>query len=354
MTEELQRWSAAISAAADAYDADIYFYSGGIYDAGLGGLISEVAKHKQRNNALLILVTNGGLANVGYQIARLFQKAYGNNFTIFCPSRCKSAGTLVALGASKIIMDQFSELGPLDVQLFKQNEIMSRKSGLLARSSFDALADAAFELYERLMIGITLKSQGNVNFQLASDVSAKMSAKMMSGVYSQINPDIVGSEKRDLEVAKAYGDRLIVCSENASSETVHALVYNYPSHDFIIDDDEARELFINVEFPNDALYEVVGFLGEAAYGEATPTIAVALTRREQEEATDDVNHDGEAEDGTAGSEGSVDDGGGQDRPSNPEASGPGDSGSGGGVAQNENNARPAEVHSIGVLKQHSN
>jgi hypothetical protein len=214
-------------------------------------------------------------------------------------------------------MDQFSELGPLDVQLVKQNEIASRKSGLLARSSFDALADAAFDLYERLMIGITLRSQGNVSFKLASEVSSTMAGQMMSGVFGQINPEVVGSEKRDLEVAREYGERLIAGSSNASSSAVHTLVYGYPSHDFIIDDDEAKDLFKNVELPRDSLYQIVGFLGEAVYNEATPTVAVALTRRENEDEKND--HDDQGAAGTDGAAESLDGGRGSDRPSDPEA-----------------------------------
>jgi membrane-bound ClpP family serine protease len=34
-------------------------------------------------------------------------------FYVCAPSACKSAGTLIALGAHKLIVDPFSDLGPL-------------------------------------------------------------------------------------------------------------------------------------------------------------------------------------------------------------------------------------------------
>lgn len=268
-----------VDAVEEAYNAHVYFYSGIIDDDGFGKLAAQVAKRNDgsRPNALLILTTFGGVANSAFQIARLLQNGY-QKFLLYCPSHCKSAGTLVALGSHVIIMDDFSELGPLDVQLVKQNEIMARKSGLLARSSFEALSESAFELYERLMISITLKSGGNVSFKLASELSAQMAATMMAPVYAQINPEIVGGEKRDLDIAFEYGRRLAECSGNADLETIYALVHNYPAHDFIIDAYEAKDLFERVEYPSDELYEIVSVLSNAAYSPSNPSLVRALVR----------------------------------------------------------------------------
>lgn len=266
---------AAVSAASNEYDADIYVYSGGIEDEGFGKLVQSVSRQKNRDRAILILTTNGGSANVGYQIARFFQKQY-DEFIVCAPSFCKSAGTLIALGANKLIVDSFSDLGPLDVQLFKQNEIGARKSGLLSKSSFEAMGDAAFGLYERLMLGILLSSQGLVSFKLASELGATMASNMLAPVYGQINPDVVGSENRDLNVAMLYGLRLVETGRNASQSSVMRLVHDYPSHDFIIDDDEIRDLFKNVEYPSDTLYEVLGLINELTYAEAEPTVVLGL------------------------------------------------------------------------------
>lgn len=266
----------AIEEAARHYDADIYFYSGSIDDDGYGKLAEQVAQNDgTRSTALLVLVTHGGLANSAYQMARLLQESY-KSFALWCPSRCKSAGTLVALGASRLIMDPFGDLGPLDVQLVKQNEIIARKSGLLAKSSFEALADASFELYERLMIGISLKSRGNVSFKLASELSASMASTMMQPIYAQVNPEVVGSENRDLDIAYQYGSRLAEVGGNATPEQVFQLVHGYPSHDFIIDSREAENLFKSIELPTAALYTIVGAIGDAAYDEADPTIVSNL------------------------------------------------------------------------------
>lgn len=315
--DRLTAWNAAIEAVYAEYDADVYFYSAAIDNSGFGRLSTAVRESKSRKNVLLILVTDGGLANSAFQIARFLQNEYEGDFSIFCPSRCKSAGTLVAIGASDLIMDTFSELGPLDVQLVKQNEIALRKSGLLARSSFDALADSAFELYERLMFGITVKSNGNVSFKLASELSATMASTMMATIYGQINPEIVGSEKRDLEVAFHYGCRLAEKSANATNHAVYRLVHDYPSHDFIIDANEARTLFHRVSYPCESLYMLVKMLGDRVYEEAIPSVVMALTPVDLEGERDEQQPDAESGD-EPGAEASVADSGGADRQGDPE------------------------------------
>lgn len=329
-TDKQQRTEAlvaAIEAASDHYDVDVYFYSGSIDDEGYGKLAEQVAKNDgARKSALLILITHGGLANSAYQMARLLQESY-KSFALFCPSRCKSAGTLIALGASKLIMDHFGDLGPLDVQLVKQNEIIARKSGLLAKSSFDALADASWELYERLMIGISLKSRGNVSSKLASELSATMASTMMQPIYAQVNPEIVGSENRDLDIALQYGRRLAEIGGNASPEQVYQLVHGYPSHDFIIDSREAEELFKQIELPTLPLYMIVSAIGDAAYDEADPSIVSNLTNfaatqraaaQENQEDSHDHSHTEKPDKSGGSGEPPVDDGGSGDRTGDPE------------------------------------
>lgn len=307
---------AALAVAAE-HDADVIFYSGPIDDAGFGEVAKAIARAKHHSKAILILTTNGGQANSAYQIARLFQKTY-DEFWIYTPSYCKSAGTIIALGAHTLLMDSFSELGPLDVQLMKENEIFARKSGLLSRSSFESLQEISFELYEQFMLRITAQSGGHVSFRLASELSAKMASNLMAPIYGQINPDIVGSDYRDLNVALHYGQRLINFSRNADINTVTRLVKDYPSHDFIIDDIEAQELFKKVETPSQPMYELIALIGEPAYSEQREPDVRALTLAKDfaKEKDDGKGHDSaEAQPSTPGS---LDSGGREDRSGNTE------------------------------------
>ncbi len=85
-------------------DAMVFVYSGAIDQKGLGSLIKsmQLSDHQPiKPNSLLFLTTLGGNAEHAYQIARLMQ-TISQNFYLCVPAKCKSAGTLVTLGASEM------------------------------------------------------------------------------------------------------------------------------------------------------------------------------------------------------------------------------------------------------------
>ena len=66
-------------------------------------------------NLELIIHSSGGLPENAKKIVKMC-RAYCENFTIIVPDAAKSAATIIALGADKIIMGNTSELGPIDPQ----------------------------------------------------------------------------------------------------------------------------------------------------------------------------------------------------------------------------------------------
>ena len=163
----------AANALADSFDAAVFVYSGSIDSEGFGRLIESIGvsdDQPTRPNSILFLTTDGGLADQAYRIARLLQ-TITDKFYLCVPSRCKSAGTLIALGANKIFMPSVSELGPLDVQLRRRDEIGQKRSGMVVRTALDGLADEAFKVFERVMLGITLSSDYTISFDVASRVA---------------------------------------------------------------------------------------------------------------------------------------------------------------------------------------
>lgn len=226
------------------------------------------------------MTSNGGSANSAYQIARFLQVIY-KKFILFAPRYCYSAGTLIALGAHQLVMSPFSELGPLDVQLLKQNELGARKSGLLARSAFQALSDSSFELFESFMLKIMNKSGGLISFRVAAELSATLTTGLMSPIYAKMDPDVIGSDQRDLSVAFHYGVRLVEDSGNADIGTVYYLINGYPAHDFVIDYREACDLFKEVAFPSNELM-TLSALCDKLHAGADGTYVAALSNNSAE------------------------------------------------------------------------
>lgn len=279
---DFKKYNEALRAAEEVHDCHIFIYSAPVNEASYGDIVSAIKEKqsiKKSENCILILTTTGGLANSAYKISRLFQQSYGS-FSVYPPRYCKSAGTIIALGAHTLIMDEFSELGPLDVQILDKDEIGGRKSGLLTRSAFESLSKEALDLFSNTMIGIKARSQNMVSFKLASEIAWKMTAELMSPIFGQLNPEVIGSDFRDLSVAVQYGERLAKNSKNAKALTVHRLVTDYPSHDFIIDREEANTLFNRIEQPSRELYNLIAEIAGVVYHQASPGVVMGCTQIE--------------------------------------------------------------------------
>lgn len=221
----------------DKLNADILLLNSEISPESCESFISFTKQIRQSENITVILATNGGDADSAYRMARFLKKVY-KKFTLYIYGYCKSSGTLFALGADEIVMGSRGEFGPLDVQVFSPDEFMQRSSGLSIYQSLESVAQKSFELFEEIFLSIRRRSGGVITTQTASDIACKMAIGLYSPITSQIDSSRIGELQRFLDIAIHYGIRL-----GASEKIVRHLATQYPSHSFVIDRDEASQLF---------------------------------------------------------------------------------------------------------------
>lgn len=105
---------------------DVYIYTGDIHRDGYQDLTNAIkirkAKHGLRKDVIFCLATYGGDPNAGYRIGRALQHNY-DDVTLLVVGPCKSAGTLIAIAANKLVIGDMGELGPLDIQLKKMMKL---------------------------------------------------------------------------------------------------------------------------------------------------------------------------------------------------------------------------------------
>lgn len=98
---------------ASADDADVLLVNGAIEEHFDKFLWTALSGRKRKHSSIyLILVTGGGSANAAFRASRHVQGMYGK-FQAVVPGWCKSAGTLVCVGANEIIMAERGSWGPL-------------------------------------------------------------------------------------------------------------------------------------------------------------------------------------------------------------------------------------------------
>lgn len=245
-----------ITTVSDDLNADIVIYNGDLDRPLEYSLIKDCGEKKEKDNVFLILVTFGGSADCAYRVAKCFQNNY-KKFTLCVPGLCKSAGTLVALGAHEIVFGEYGELGPLDVQMSKKDDIWERQSGLTVLDTLTALRKRCFTAFENIFLDIQLKSGNTITTVTAAEIASGLAVGLFSNIYDQIDPLHIGEVIRAMTVAQEYGDRLMQSSQNLDDETLQKFISGYPSHNFVIDFDEGKELFNNARRLHDSEVELL-------------------------------------------------------------------------------------------------
>lgn len=248
-------------AVAAKFDSDVLLYNGPIGRPFDSHLMRLCGARKRRENVILLLVTGGGDPDAAYRIARCLQEKY-KRFVAFVPGYCKSAGTIIALGANELVVADAGELGPLDVQMSKQDELFQRQSGLTTDAALETLHEKAYEAFEHFVIQVVTRT--GVSTRAAMQVAVQLTTGLFSHTYSHVDPMHVGEAGRAMKIAQKYGELLQQKSLNFDSDSLTALAREYPSHGFVIDRAEAKRLFKNVREPYPEEDALVRKLGQTA------------------------------------------------------------------------------------------
>lgn len=235
--------------------------------------------------------------------------------------------------ADEIGIGDFGELGPLDVQVYKGSELQERSSGLDITEAMGAVTEhikESFHLVLKETRGLGLSTK------LSAEFAAQVSAAIASPLFGQLDPLRFGELQRLTRIAEEYGDRLNKYGVNLKPGALKRLIHGYPSHNFVIDRKEAKELFERVTpltGPEEAFCEF-------AWGHLSiqSNIACFISPGETDE-TKEAGHDDDA----ASSAGQTDSGDGSGGPE-PEQ---GDSGAGDkSLRAGSSNAAGAQIRRI--------
>lgn len=238
---------------------DLFVYIGEINRQGYATPSEGIANiHKNRkSNALLCLATFGGDPDAGYRIGRCLQHYYEGKVSVFVPSLCKSSGTLTAIAANHLIIGNQGELGPLDIQLRKTDEIGEQSSGLDIFKAVSFLENRVMDQFSQYLQ--TIRFGTGVSTRLSADIAAKLVQSIIQPIASQIDPIKIGEHQRAVGIAQKYGGLLNEMTKALKSDALHTLIAGYPSHKFVIDRKEAKKLFNKVYKPCDKLCQLFSF-----------------------------------------------------------------------------------------------
>ncbi|MFD0940859.1 SDH family Clp fold serine proteinase [Pedobacter boryungensis] len=223
-----------------------FLFMAGVDSKSMKKLRVEVLKFKKDSPDIeeidFILQSGGGLADEAYRIIRTLR----NNFktvNIIVPFWAKSAATLIALGGSRIIMDEFGEFGPLDAQIASEREDgpqYDRESALNDENSIDRIETKYKELFQSMFKMVYESDEINIHKNELSKQLLESSVKFYEPLLNQINPYRLGEKRRILNIGKDYAEKILIqfnpqVGRERCEYLVDYLVNRCSDHGFIID-----------------------------------------------------------------------------------------------------------------------
>lgn len=211
----------------------------------------EIADKLDASESLTVLLNSpGGDIESAYRML-LALRGKSDKIEVLVPGWAKSAATFFCLGADSIHMGRYGELGPLDPQILDRSGSAIRVSSLETFNSLERLLDYSMESLDAIVQ--TLLSSAPMDIPQAIEQAQPLFAAIASPLYSQVDPHELGrsgsylaiSEDYAMRVMKrwAYADR----PDDVLRRIARRLVWEYPTHSFVIDFAEAEEIGLRAE-----------------------------------------------------------------------------------------------------------
>jgi len=215
----------------------------------------------------VVIDSPGGDARAAFKLSSLIRKHCGW-FHAVVPQYAKSAATLFALGADKIVMSRFAELGPLDVQI-EDPDKEERFSGLEVVQAIERLNSEAMRALDQQMVFWLMRSRKKLDTLLP--VVTHFVSEMMRPLFEKIDTVNYTGMARALKVAQDYAERLLETAgmnQRDAKQIAERLTTAYSEHGYVLDCNELNHIGMkNVEEADGELGDVLeqlAFMGRGS------------------------------------------------------------------------------------------
>jgi len=196
----------------------------------------------------LFMHTRGGETSAGWSIANLI-RSFCDDFEVIVPARAHSSGTLVCLGANRIVMTKQATLGPVDPSVNSPLNPQMPGAGPQVRVPISVESIKGFVQLAKEELGI----------RGSRDIT-----QVMSILASKVDPLVLGDVFRARTHIRMLARNLLekqIKTRNSKekiNKIVNFLCSDSGSHNYTINRTEAREnLGLNIERPDENLYSLI-------------------------------------------------------------------------------------------------
>lgn len=209
--------------------------------------IDHLDKIGKAEKISLFLYTRGGNTLAAWSLVNLIRQ-FCEDFEVIVPSKAQSAGTLISIGANRIVMTKQATLGPIDPSLNSplcpQNPMAPQNPQVRIPVSVESIK-GFFQFAQN-----DLKINDEVNLK---DILINLS--------NQVHPLVLGDIYRSRTQIQMLAKKLLlkqIKEEEKIEKIIAFLCSDSGSHDYTIYRREAKnELGLNIEKPDDTLYSTI-------------------------------------------------------------------------------------------------
>lgn len=192
----------------------------------------------------LVLYTNGGNTLAAWNIINLL-RLFCDDLEIILPSKSLSAGTLMSLGANRIVMTKQATLGPIDPS------IMGPLNPIIPGAPNAARAPVSVEAIR----GYLDWACKELDIREGQNLT-----QIFTFLSQQVHPLVLGQIYRSRTQIQYLARRLLahqVSDQEKVNSIIAFLCSDSGSHDYTINRREARDLGLKVEVPSEDLYGLI-------------------------------------------------------------------------------------------------
>lgn len=193
------------------------------------------------NKISLVLYTPGGNTAAAWRIVNLL-RTFCEDLEVIVPSKALSAGTLISLGANRIVMTKQASLGPIDPSL--NGPLNPTVPGGAANHKAPVSVEAVQGYLDVVQDQLGVKDSASL-------------ASVWNHLSDKIHPLVLGQIFRARSQIRTLASRLLIhqgIDEDKKNGIISFLCSESGSHDHSINRREARSMGLNIEIPSDEFY----------------------------------------------------------------------------------------------------
>ena len=192
----------------------------------------------------LILHTIGGQTLAAWRLVNLI-RIFCDELEVLIPSQALSAGTLIAIGADRLVMTKQAALGPIDPSI---NNPLNPRTTIRGQE-----------------VQVPVSVEGVRGYLNAAREELKIKGEealtsVLLNLTNHIHPLVLGEIFRSQGQIRYLAQKLLprqVSSQDKIKSVIDFLCADSGSHDYTINRREASELGLKVEKPNNDLYKLL-------------------------------------------------------------------------------------------------